>query len=123
MAPPAPAAFPEAGEVFRDLRLPETARPAGYAALLDAFELDVPLPRQLSAIGTSHRVYKGGRWKIFTPRHEPDATPPDHLTFALKYEGLGLAVLKRLFEQMDPLVLEEMVRDTPTGKYARRLWF
>ena len=32
-----------------------------------------------------------------TPRHAPHARLEGHLTFALKYEGLDLAVLKRLF--------------------------
>jgi hypothetical protein len=46
-----------------------------------------------------------------------------HLTFALKYEGLELAVLKRLFEATGASSIEEMVRRAPTGGYARRIWF
>jgi hypothetical protein len=42
--------------VFRDRRLPEAATPAGYAALIHAYDLAVPVPRVLCAIGTSdHR--------------------------------------------------------------------
>ena len=39
---------------FQERRLPETATPAGYAALIDAYDLAVPLPRTLSAIGERH---------------------------------------------------------------------
>ena len=46
-----------------------------------------------------------------------------HLTFALKYEGLDLSVLKALFRATGPAPIEAMVRATPTGTYARRAWF
>ena len=35
--------------VFHERRLPVKAIPAGYAALIDAYSLKVPLPRTLSA--------------------------------------------------------------------------
>ncbi|TIP80171.1 MAG: cell filamentation protein Fic, partial [Mesorhizobium sp.] len=83
--------------VFQDMRLPETAIPAGYSALIDAYKLAVPLPRILSATGEHHRITERDGWRIMTPRHAPQPTLEGHLTFALKYEGLDLAVLKRLF--------------------------
>ena len=39
--------------VFQGRRLPERATPAGYSALIDAYDLSVPLPRTLSAISES----------------------------------------------------------------------
>lgn len=109
--------------VFQERRLPETATPAGYAALIDAYDLAVPLPRTLSAIGAHHRLTERDGWRIMTPRHAPQATLDGHLIFALKYEGLDLAVLKRLFLAVGPAAVEGLVRNTPTGSYARRLWF
>ncbi|MCP3380010.1 Fic family protein [Bradyrhizobium sp. CCGUVB4N] len=109
--------------VFRDRRLPEVATPAGYAALIDAYDLAVPVPRILSAIGTKHRIIEHGGWRIFTPRHAPDATLEGHLTFALKNEGLDLAILKRLFLAVTENEIAELVRQKPTGLYTRRLWF
>ncbi|WP_245306938.1 MULTISPECIES: hypothetical protein [unclassified Rhizobium] len=44
-------------------------------------------------------------------------------TFALKYEGLDLAVLRALFQAVGPAPFEGIVRAQPTGRYARRLWF
>lgn len=109
--------------VFHDRRLPERAIPVGYATLIDAFELAVPVPINLSAIGARHKVYQAGGWKLYTPRHQPDASLTGHLTFALRYEGLDLAVLKALFRATGPEPLIEIVRAAPTGAYARRLWF
>ena len=109
--------------VFQERRLPEKATPAGYSALIDAYDLSAPLPRTLSAIGERHRVIEEGDWRILTPRHAPHSTIEGHLTFALKYEGLDLAVLKRLFMMVGPTEIEALVKGKPTGSYARRIWF
>jgi hypothetical protein len=109
--------------VFHERRLPETATPAGYAALIDRYDLKVPLPRTLAAIGLRHKVYESDRWRLYTPRHTPHASLEGHLTFALKYEGLDLAVLKHLFMATGPEAIAALVKDKPTGSYARRLWF
>jgi Fic/DOC family len=114
--------------IFHERSLPERATPAGYAALIDAFldtprGLSVPLPRQLSAIGERHRAVDTPEWRLYSPRYEPPPTLEGHLTFALKYEGLDLAVLKRLFLAIGPANVEAIVRARPTGSYARRIWF
>jgi Fic family protein len=109
--------------VFHERALPERATPAGYGALIDAYAVEVPLPRTLAATGEHHRVRKQDGWRILTPRHAPSADLGAHLTFVLKYEGLDLAVLKRLFEAVGPAEIESLVRTTPTGSYARRIWF
>jgi Fic/DOC family len=108
--------------VFQERRLPETATPAGYSALIDAYGLEVPLPRTLSAISAQHHMLQRDGWRIMTPRHAPAASLEGHLTFALKYEGLDLAVLKRLFLAAGPSPIEAIVRAKPTGTYARRIW-
>ena len=109
--------------VFHERSLPERATPAGYAALIDAYGLKVPIPLTLAAIATRHKTLERDGWRLFTPRHAPDATLEDHLTFAIKYEGLDLAVLKRLFIAIGPGPIEALVRAQPTGRYARRIWF
>ena len=103
--------------------LPEQATLAGYSALIDAHHLKVPLPDSLCAIGTKHKKFTEGRWRFFTPRHQPPETLYGHLTFALKYEGIDLAVLNALFQTIEAGELEEIVRTEPTGSYSRRLWF
>ena len=84
--------------VFQERRLPERGTPAGYSALIGAFDLQVPLPRTLSAIGERHRDHGGGGLATYRRRATRRTAHLDgHLTFALKYEGLDLAVLSRLF--------------------------
>ncbi len=102
--------FPGPVTVFQERRLPEKATPAGYAALIDAYDLSVPLPRTLSATGERHRVFEEAGWRILTPRHAPHSTLECHLTFALKYEGLDLAVLKHLFVVAGPSEIEAVAR-------------
>ena len=69
--------------VFHGQRLPEKGHLAGYAALIDAHRLKVPLPRRLSAIGERHRIIEQDGWSVFTPRHAPAPSLEGHLTFAL----------------------------------------
>ena len=109
--------------VFHGQVLPEKATPAGYAALIYTYELAVPLPYRLSAISEQHKMTEKDNWKLFTPRHAPGHTLEGHLKFALKYEGLDLAVLNRLFVKIIPDVIEGAIRKTPTGSYLRRIWF
>ena len=115
--------FSEPVTFFHERRLPERGILAGYAALIDAYDLKVPLPRRLCAIGGRHRLIEEGGWRLFTPRHSPEASLNGQLTFALKYEGIDLVVLNRLFMKasMDDIV--SIVQGSPTGIYARRLWF
>ncbi len=112
----------EFATVFRDRTIPEPAKPAGYAALIDAYGLRAPLPHCLCAIGKHHRIKRTDEWRLFTPRHAPDNSLEGHLVFALKWEGLDLLVLKRLFAAANPEDIADIVRNQPTGSYARRIW-
>lgn len=103
--------------------LEEGATFAGYAALIDGHELSVPLPESLCAIGLKHKTNRKGRWQMFTPRHRPEDTLYAHLTFALKYEGIDLAVLRALFLTIVPQDIVDIVRLEPTGAYSRKIWF
>lgn len=115
--------FPGSTTIYRQRRLPESGIPAGYSALIEAFELSVVLPRRLFAIGERHQIVDDAGWRLLTPRHAPAATVEGHLIFALKYEGIDLGVLKSLFETIASERVEAIVEATPSGSYARRLWF
>ena len=109
--------------VFHETWLPASAAPVGYAALIDAHGLRVPLPRQLSAVSAQNKTATSADWRIFPARYAPDASLEGHLTFALKHEGVHLLILKQLFQAVGPKPLEALVRKAPTGAYARRIWF
>ncbi len=103
--------------------VPEPGNPAGYAALAARYDLRVPLPSRLAAIAERHHPDSTPEWLMLTPRHAVEDTLQAHLEFALKWEGVGLGVLAALFRVVDPGELARMVRDKPTGAYARRIWF
>ncbi len=104
--------------------LPEqSARIVGYAALIQKYELAVPLPLTLSAISEKHLKYEANHWKVFTPRHAPQDTLYGHLVFALRYEGLDLAVLNSLFLKVEKSEFENAIKQESNGAYARRIWF
>src|SRR5699024_8574706 len=43
--------------------------------------------------------------------------------FALKYEGIDLLILKKLFQSINRNKVKEIVKQQPTGRYSRRIWF
>lgn len=113
---------------FHGQALPEPAIPAGYAALIERFELAVPLPPRLAGTAVRHHPAPHPVWQLLTPRHRPEETLEGQLVFALKWEGVDLGVLAALFrhgEQQRELEAEvtRLVRSTPTGAFARRIWF
>lgn len=109
---------------FHGRRLPEgESHLVGYAALIDAYQLKVPSPERLAAISRRHRRYDTDEWAVYTPRHAPDDTVAGHLTFALRYEGVDLSVLRALFTSIGGAPIEEWLRREPVGRYSRRIWF
>ncbi len=102
-------------------------KPAGYAALVKRHRLEVIPNWHRSFVTTAgiHRVAVIGNVieEVYPPSYWPGDSLGDHLEFALKYDGTNLAILARLFRQVEQEEFLEYVRSKPTGKYARRLWF
>ncbi|GEP95525.1 cell division protein Fic [Chitinophaga cymbidii] len=109
--------------IFHNRMAPEEGYLAGYGAIINTYDLQVPLPDMLSLISRKHKRYKTAEWMVFTPRYMPEDTLMGHLTFALKYEGIELAILKKLFEKLDINEISRAIADEPTGQYSRRIWF
>lgn len=104
--------------------LPETdATLAGYAYLINSYELNIPLPFILSAISKKHTKYEIDNWQVFTPRHSPEDTLYGHLVFALRYEGVDLSALNNIFAKVKKSDIESAIKQEPNGTYARRIWF
>lgn len=109
---------------FHGRYLPEAdSALAGYAALIKAYDLHIPLPDHLCSISKKHTKYEKNAWMMYTPRHAPQDTLFGHLTFALKYEGVNLTVLKALFDSIEGHEIKSIVKQEPTGSYSRRIWF
>lgn len=113
--------------IFRGRNLPEKGMLAGYALLLQLIEQHssklLPLPQQLSIVTDKHQRYNTQHWQVFTKRHKPDEDLASHITFALKYEGIDLLILKETFRYAGKEAIEEAIRKEPTGQYSRRMWF
>jgi len=102
-------------------------RLAGYAALIEWYDLDV-IPNWHKSLVTAtgiHRIdsSKGIIVEVYPSKYWPGDSLGDHLEFALKYDGTNLAILAVLFQKAAEENFIEYIRSKPTGKYARRLWF
>jgi len=96
---------------------------AGYAALVEEYQLAVPLPDRLSGISQKHKKYETSGWLVFTPRHRQEDSLSGQLTFALKNEGVNLAILNALFKKVDCKSIQSIVEAEPSSAYSRRIWF
>ena len=109
--------------VFQGKTAPEEGVLVGYGAIIVAYHLPVPIPLQLSLISKKHRQYKIDGWNVFTLRHLPEDTLYSHLVFAIKYEGINLLALKKLFENLQPDIIEGWIIKEPQSQYTRKIWF
>lgn len=86
--------------VFHGLIPPEEGYIVGYGAIINFYELAIPLPNVLSLISTKNRKYEKNGWMVFTPKHQPEDTLYKQLVFALKHEGINLLFFKFLFSKL-----------------------
>jgi hypothetical protein len=111
--------------VFQEKTVPDGARLAGWAALVQGLTIAAPV-RRPSCVPEQYvsgsRREEGG-WTVFDKRYWPGDGVADHLTFALRHEDLDLLVLKRVFEGVPKTEIEALVRSAPTGIPVRRAWY
>jgi hypothetical protein len=99
----------------------------GYQWLIEEYGLPrQPLP-VASEVGTRMMVQTwpdGNESRTYSAQYRPaENNLAGHLEFAMKHEGTHLAVLADLFETCGPALIEAMVEDKPTGRYARLAGF
>ena len=115
--------------IFQERIVPNGSKLAGWGLI--AANLEIPAPvRRPSCVSARH--VRGSRreeagWSVFDKRYWPGDTFADHLVFALRHEPIDLLLLKRIFAAAPKFEIEAqieaIVRETPTGVFARRLWF
>ncbi|PRX56086.1 Fic family protein [Flagellimonas meridianipacifica] len=112
---------------FHDRVLPEEGILIGYGWLLQIIEdtrnRRLPLPERLAIITEKQQRYNTPQWQVFAKRYMPEDSAIGHLTFALKYEGLDLLILKEFFLAVGDTPVMSMMQNEPTGQYSRRIWF
>lgn len=103
------------------------AKAAGYAHLLKKYRVGAPALLHTSwidEVSQRRSVSMGlGIEETFPISYDPGDEDIDHLVFALKYDGVDLAVLARLFRRIDRGQLGLRIETQPTSKYIRRLFF
>jgi len=115
--------FSHKASVFHGRTVPEEGSIEGYAAIINAYKLKVPIPDLISLISTKNRKYKTDSWNVLTPKHQPVDSLYNQLIFAFKYEGINLILLKKLFETLKETDVLNMVQIEPSGQYSRKIWF
>lgn len=102
-------------------------RPAGYAYLLEKFQLTT-MPLWHSSLVTTTGIHRSklqgdGIEDIYPSKYWPGDKVGDHLEFALKYDGVNLSCLKLVFKAATEIEIVDYIQSKPTGKYSRRIWF
>lgn len=102
-------------------------RHSGYTALVERFQLDV-IPnwhRSFVSNGSPRQTYlpDGTVDEVFPSAYWPGDTLGGHLEFALKYDGVNLALLNQIFREDVERELVAYIQSKPTGKYVRQIWF
>jgi hypothetical protein len=115
--------FSKGVSTFRGRTLPEEGYLVGYGAILQFYELAAPIPDRLALISKKHKQYEDKNWMVFTARYMPDDSISGHLIFALKYEGIDLIILKKLFEEISDVDIISLISNEPIGQYSRKIWF
>lgn len=105
----------------------ENFRPAGYTFLIEKYGLSSLPNWHTSRISKTNSHYvktrDGNVEDVYKSQYWPGESDLDHLTFALKYDGINLAILTQLFAHIPQTSLIDFIQTSPTGKYARRIWF
>jgi hypothetical protein len=117
------------GETVKNAKFNPTRgmKPVGYSELVRRYSLDV-IPHHVRSFIAERGSRKSAmdryrKTEIYTKKYDPGNNLEDHLTFALKFEGINLENLSALFRVVDPSELEHFIKKTPAGKYARKIWF
>lgn len=108
---------------FAGRYLPVPAYLAGYSALMHALDLHIPLHHTMAAVAPRSTRRKEEGWAVYPAPLRPRDDVVEHLVFALKYEGVQLLALKKIFLAFDRVRLENAARNKPTSAYLRRLCF
>ena len=100
----------------------------GYQFLIERYELNV-LPSYKKCFLTTHsirrkEIMQEGEHEFFPVKYyRVGDSWHDHLLFALKYEGVNLAVMKAMFSKIKQSDLVEFVKSKRTSVYLRKIWF
>lgn len=104
------------------------ARPAGYKFLTEKFQIKNMRNWCSSNIGETrsirHTITEDGfREDYYPSQNWPGDTVFDHLEFAIKNEGVNLAILRAVFPNISDSELASFIAARPLSKHRRKIWF
>ncbi len=95
---------------------------AGYAALKEMYGLpDMPHYVVSQVVAGARKSIDGVEY--YPPVYAPEDSLAGHLGFALKHEGVNLAILAELFAVVPKEELTAFICSKPNGINTRRAWF
>jgi hypothetical protein len=101
-------------------------KPAGYAKITQQQHLAVIPNSHESNIttGKASRIEApdGEVREFFPAAYDPGDELAAQLEFALKYDGINLLILSKLFAVVPQETIATYILSKPTGQYARRIW-
>ena len=102
-----------------------TDQPIGLMALIQELDLPVrrPTVRSWTRSGARKTIITSDAIKEYYPPVYAPSAIIGNLKFALRYEPIDLSVYEALFKVLDAALLEEWIRQEPTGAYVRRAWY
>ncbi len=117
--------------VFHGKVLPQKGTIVGYASIIHAMKLALPMPSPMAMVSEKFKKIKMEEWLIMPLTHLPEDNNKllkiralyNQLVFALKYEGVNLSVFAMLAQKLSIKNLKDLVDIEPTGQYSRRIWF
>lgn len=96
----------------------------GYVSLIDQFGLAVMLNSPPATVSSAvNRRVDTDTGILFPVGVAFDETPLGHLEFALRHEGINLAVIAATFKHIAPEAIIQRLTATPNGEYIRRIAF
>jgi len=103
-------------------------KPAGYKALIDRFNIESLPNWHYSFISIDTHTHKKEIknsivYETYPKKYATSDNTMEHLEFALKYDGVNLALLSLIFDKIDEQEIVEFIKEKPTGKYVRQLWY
>lgn len=96
--------------------------PVGYAALRRLYGLP-DYPHHVTSFIVSSSRRSVDHQEYYPPAYQPEESLAGHLEFALKYEGVNLALLHALFQVVDGPELIAYIQARPSGIHTRRAWY
>lgn len=107
--------------------MPNTSNALGYNWIADITHVKPVQPLRvtssLGAVKSTTTLRNGFVHNTYTKQYAPGETLADHFTFALKYEGVDLDFMARVFKQVGPGFIQSWLAKEPTSAYARRIGF